>query len=145
MVPISLGTGTKTTPFESLKGTPGDVLHDLHAEVLARRGARRWLAQRIALETQCEKRGEPSSGGILDGIPPILVRDPETQSWKLKEGIKVWWYVSTLPCESRVAIFKSCCLRQLTSGFSSLLQVENAQHPHWRGVELERMGALSTQ
>lgn len=102
VIPISLGTGTKTTPYENLKGTPGDVLHDLHAEVLARRGARRWLAQRIAVEARWEKQRQEGQGDadvILDGLPLLLQKRGVDQRWQLREGIKVWWYVSTLPCE----------------------------------------------
>ncbi|PWN22818.1 hypothetical protein BCV69DRAFT_310328 [Microstroma glucosiphilum] len=101
VIPIALGTGTKTTPYENLKGTPGDVLHDLHAEVLARRGARRWLAQRIAVEagwTKQREEGQDETGVLLDGLPLLLQKRSDNQIWQLREGIKVWWYVSTLPC-----------------------------------------------
>lgn len=104
---ISLGTGTKTTPYENIKGTPGDVLHDLHAEVLARRGARRWLAQRIAVEARWTKQrseGQGDTEAVLDGLPLLLQQTNEDQRWQLREGIKVWWYFSTLPCKSQFSM-----------------------------------------
>ncbi|CDS01105.1 hypothetical protein [Sporisorium scitamineum] len=49
---VSLATGLKCLPYTSLP-LNGDVLHDQHAEVLARRGARQWLLQRL----ECQVKG----------------------------------------------------------------------------------------
>ena len=41
---VSMATGTKCASFER-RGARGVVIADAHAEVLARRGARRWLGE----------------------------------------------------------------------------------------------------
>ncbi len=90
---ISLATGLKCQPYTSLPPN-GDVLHDQHAEVLARRGARLWLLNRLQYEAKSRgKEGEvrvfedAKSGG-----------ESSRKRWRLAEGVKVHLYVSTLPC-----------------------------------------------
>lgn len=100
VLPIALGTGTKTLPYEAVRSVPGDALHDSHAEVLARRGARRWIAERIMLEASMGGEPEDQQDAQLDGIPRLFQRDDATRRWRLKSNVKVWWYISTLPCES---------------------------------------------
>lgn len=79
---ISLGTGVKVLPAARLPPL-GDTVHDCHAEVLARRGFRRWLlSEAIRLA-----RGEAHSG--------VLVRTGEV--FALAPGVEVWLYVSALP------------------------------------------------
>ncbi|KAG9050016.1 hypothetical protein FS837_007995, partial [Tulasnella sp. UAMH 9824] len=82
---ISLGTGTKCLPEVKLPPN-GDLLHDSHAEVLARRGAIRWLYEEIVRW----KQGQGSSDWIE--------RDEEHGLFDLKRGVQVHMYVSTLPC-----------------------------------------------
>lgn len=84
---ISLATGLKCLPYTSLPPN-GDVLHDQHAEVLARRGARLWLLQRLQQETQSSIQGEDSIFEEVNGEP----------KHRLREGVRVHLYVSTLPC-----------------------------------------------
>lgn len=80
---IALGTGSKCLPSNRLPKL-GNALHDSHAEVMARRAAVRWIYQEIlgagAASLWIEKR-EDGSG-----------------KWKMREGVRVWMYVSTLPC-----------------------------------------------
>ncbi|KAF9500181.1 adenosine deaminase/editase [Pleurotus eryngii] len=80
---ISLATGTKCLPDIKLPRT-GDVLHDSHAEVLARRGAVRWfLEEAIRLYEGTESKWiVRSDGGVF----------------QLKDEVVVRFYVSTLPC-----------------------------------------------
>ncbi|KAF8679620.1 Adenosine-deaminase (editase) domain [Rhizoctonia solani] len=71
---ISLGTGAKCLPFNKLPKS-GEALHDSHAEVLARRGAIRWLYSHLLSgesEWVCDRR--------------------------LRRATQVWMYISTLPC-----------------------------------------------
>lgn len=65
----------------------GDILHDSHAEVLARRGAIRWIYEEVLRWRQ----GKESSDWIE--------RDGEDGLFGLKPGVQVYMYVSTLPCE----------------------------------------------
>ncbi|CAE6490469.1 unnamed protein product, partial [Rhizoctonia solani] len=70
---VSLGTGAKCLPSAKLPKS-GEALHDSHAEVLARRAAVRWVYGQLANESEW----------VVDQ--------------KLREGVEVWMYVSTLPC-----------------------------------------------
>ncbi|KIS66157.1 tRNA-specific adenosine deaminase [Mycosarcoma maydis] len=83
---ISLATGLKCLPF-TLLPAHGDVLHDQHAEVLARRGARSWLLHRLEQEVD--------SGELK------LFQEAEAKAgkrWRLSQGVRLHLYVSTLPC-----------------------------------------------
>jgi tRNA-specific adenosine deaminase 1 len=99
---LALGAGAKCLPAGRLP-TRGDALHDSHAEVIARRGAVRWLleeAQRAAAHRHQDARGSsPSSasasawlsaceGSQEDGRPVFALRD----------GVRLWMYASTVPC-----------------------------------------------
>lgn len=84
-IPIALATGVKCQPFCRIS-PHGDVLHDSHAEVLARRAARAWLLERISAESQQE----------FGDIPPIFCRT--NSRWRLSDSASLHWYVSTLPC-----------------------------------------------
>ncbi|KAG9014290.1 hypothetical protein FRB90_005468 [Tulasnella sp. 427] len=84
---ISLGTGTKCLP-ESKLPPNGDILHDSHAEVLARRGAIRWLYEEILRWTKNGERSDWVERGEKD----------EGELFRLKPGIQAHMYVSTLPC-----------------------------------------------
>ncbi|KAG8948819.1 hypothetical protein FRC04_009283 [Tulasnella sp. 424] len=82
---ISLGAGTKCLPQAKLPPN-GDILHDSHAEVVARRGAIRWIYEEVLRW----KQGKESSDWIE--------RDGEDGVFGLKPGVQVYMYVSTLPC-----------------------------------------------
>ena len=89
---ISLATGLRCLPYASLP-LNGDVLHDQHAEVLARRGARHWLLTRV----HHEARLDPSHHTrIFEPIPVHGAR--ASPRWSLRQGVKLHLYVSTLPC-----------------------------------------------
>ena len=103
----------------------GDILHDSHSEVLTRRGVRKWLCERLKKEIQIYPEillgAMNSQGGrrlgeqeevekvLIEGLPrifePTILNDTngetkdEDQRFKLRDGIKTWFYVSTLPCE----------------------------------------------
>ncbi|KAH8830579.1 hypothetical protein DL96DRAFT_1460829 [Flagelloscypha sp. PMI_526] len=82
---ISLATGTKCLPASKYP-ICGEALHDSHAEVLARRGAIRWFLEEI-LRTR-------TSGQVSQWIDPAH----DGVKWNLKPSVRVWLYVSTLPC-----------------------------------------------
>ena len=81
---ISLGTGSKCLPASKLQ-SGGDLVHDSHAEILARRGAIRFLLEEIGREVV--------NSGRSDWIKLVRGR------FELKEGTKVYLYVSTPPCK----------------------------------------------
>ncbi|KAI0761707.1 adenosine deaminase/editase [Irpex lacteus] len=80
---ISLGSGSKCLPASKL-GHGGDLVHDSHAEVLARRGAVRFLMEEVhrAADTTRGSRWLEWSEG----------------KYRLRDGVKVHLYVSTPPC-----------------------------------------------
>ncbi|KAI6128449.1 adenosine deaminase/editase [Pisolithus croceorrhizus] len=82
---IGLATGCKCLPKNRLP-EQGDALHDSHAEVLARRCARRWLLEEIQRYV--------TSGGLSRW----LVKDESDAKFRIKEGVQVIMYISTLPC-----------------------------------------------
>ena len=83
---ISFATGSKCLPTNRFSKT-GDALHDSHAEVLARRGAARWLME----EVRRASVGQQDSAWLLKG---------SGGKYSLKEGVHTHLYVSTVPCKS---------------------------------------------
>ncbi|KAF9246899.1 hypothetical protein BU15DRAFT_84498 [Melanogaster broomeanus] len=81
---IALATGCKCLPKDRLP-EQGDALHDSHAEVLARRCARRWVLEEIGRFV------------ARDGQSRWLARDREGM-FGLKEGVQLIMYISTPPC-----------------------------------------------
>lgn len=84
---VALGSGSKCLAQSHLLGLNGDCLHDSHAEVLARRGVMVWLL----LEMQKIRTDSHFTSRWLD-------RDGAGVKFKLKEGVAVHMYVSSLPC-----------------------------------------------
>ena len=84
ITPISLATGSKCLPATRLSAN-GDAVHDSHAEVLARRGAIRWLMEEICRSTQRSSE---------------WLERKKTGKWGLKTGVSLHMYISTLPCEN---------------------------------------------
>lgn len=83
---ISLATGSKCLPTTRFPET-GDALHDSHAEVLARRGAVRWLME----EVRRASAGQQGSAWLLKA---------SDGKYSLKDGVHTHMYVSTVPCKS---------------------------------------------
>lgn len=84
---VSLATGLKCVSYTQVVQSHGDVVHDSHAEVLARRGARLWLLSRLEHE-----RGAQTDCG------PRLYEPAHDGRWKLATDVRLHLYVSTLPC-----------------------------------------------
>jgi tRNA-specific adenosine deaminase 1 len=83
---ISLGSGSKCLPTQRLQHG-GELVHDSHAEILARRGASRFFMEEV--------------GNVLKAQPsPWIEREEGNRGkFKLREGIKLHLYVSTPPCK----------------------------------------------
>lgn len=83
---VSLGTGMKATPNEQLDKANGQVLHDMHAEVLAIRGFNRFLI---------EECGKLISGG---GSKYVFKKGNDSHLFRLDPGVAIAMYVSEPPC-----------------------------------------------
>lgn len=91
---ISLATGVKALAYDSIS-LQGDLVHDSHAEVLARRGARTWLLARLVGEVKA-----PSDYTEVDGISRLF--EPVSKGrWRCKAEAKLHLYCSTFPCTSQ--------------------------------------------
>lgn len=78
-------TGLKALPHSKLP-IHGDVLHDSHAEIIARRGLKVWLYRQVEL--------------AIKGDGTSMLEKKEDESWGLREGSNLGLWISTLPCES---------------------------------------------
>lgn len=119
---LSLGAGAKCLPACRLPER-GDALHDSHAEVIARRGAVRWLLEEVQRDARA--RGRARARAQLAGGPAAPAgRDAHsefedsgldsgsgssTSTWvcprpdgryALRDNVRLWMYVSTVPCTS---------------------------------------------
>jgi tRNA-specific adenosine deaminase 1 len=83
---VSMATGTKCASFER-RGARGVVIADAHAEVLARRGARRWLGE----EARAAREGRESAFEIVDGGGGEV-------KYALRRGFEFVVYCSQSPC-----------------------------------------------
>ena len=79
---IALGTGTKALPGNKYCLT-GSVVHDCHAEIIARRSLLRWLYKQLVTAN------EPHSYAIRNG--------EEGMPFKLRP-FELWLYISQAPC-----------------------------------------------
>jgi hypothetical protein len=78
---LALGTGTRILPGKKYCLT-GSVVHDCHAEIIARRSLLRWLYKQLATA------GEPQSYAVRsEGKTPFIFRPFE-----------LWMYCSRAPC-----------------------------------------------
>ncbi|GAA5834686.1 hypothetical protein JCM11251_003632 [Rhodosporidiobolus azoricus] len=84
---VSIGTGLKALPHARLP-VHGDVLHDSHAEVIARRGFQLWLLEEL------ENTGHEEEDSLLHRVDG----NKGDVEWQLKEDWRVGLYISTLPC-----------------------------------------------
>ncbi|KAG2636942.1 tRNA-specific adenosine deaminase TAD1 isoform X2 [Panicum virgatum] len=78
---LSMGTGTKCLGASRLSGR-GDLVHDAHAEVIARRALIRLLYSEI-------DRG---------ASPEWLVASEDGGRWRLRDGHSLHLYITQLPC-----------------------------------------------
>lgn len=89
----SLATGVKAQPLSNLS-SHGDVLHDCHAEVLARRSARAWLLQRLLDEVR--SNGSDGSSRPQDAV--FRQSANNDCPYELAPNVSLHLYCSTLAC-----------------------------------------------
>ena len=90
---IALATGCKCLPEDRLP-EQGDALHDSHAEVLARRSARRWFLHEIRRYV------------VRGGHSQWLARDHDGM-FRLQHGVQMIMYISTPPCKTMLFYSRS--------------------------------------
>lgn len=88
-------TGLKVLPHAKLP-LQGDVLHDSHAEIIARRGLKLYLFNQLA-SALTEEESILSRAVGKDG-------DQDKEGWRLKEGLFLAMYISILPCQSTTSL-----------------------------------------
>ncbi|XP_019465120.1 PREDICTED: tRNA-specific adenosine deaminase 1-like isoform X2 [Lupinus angustifolius] len=100
---VALGTGTKCIG-RSLLRPCGDVVHDSHAEVVARRALIRFLYTQIQhLNETCSKH-IPTNGSkrfkVNDDDVPFQLDSEclDKRKYTMKRGWKLHMYISQLPC-----------------------------------------------
>ncbi|XP_004510811.1 tRNA-specific adenosine deaminase TAD1 isoform X2 [Cicer arietinum] len=100
---VALGTGTKCIG-RSLLRPFGDVVHDSHAEVIARRALIRFFYTQIQYLSETSNKSAPSSGGKrLKVDDSNLAFELDTgclnrRKYTLRKGWKLHMYISQLPC-----------------------------------------------
>ena len=107
LVLLSLGAGAKCLPACRLPKR-GDALHDSHAEVIARRGAVRWLLEEVQRDARARARTQPGPAGRdADSEPEDSGSGSGSSTWvcprpdglyALRDNVHLWMYVSTVPC-----------------------------------------------
>jgi tRNA-specific adenosine deaminase 1 len=102
---LSLGAGVKCLPASRLP-IRGDALHDSHAEVIARRGAIRWLLEEVQRDAQAQGQNEhPTSTPASVSVSKsawVCARDDGL--YVLRDNAHLWMYASTVPCAYRTII-----------------------------------------
>ena len=107
---LSLGTGAKCLP-EARLPKHGEALHDSHAEVIARRGAIRWLLEEVQRDARARARA-PGTGTEPVRGESSFVSESESEfefestwvyarsdgSYALRDDVQLWMYASTVPC-----------------------------------------------
>ena len=112
---LSLGAGVKCLPAHRLPRR-GDALHDSHAEVIARRGAIRWLLEEVQRNARARgqraraqddeeegegkgsrsRSGSESAGAEADADAWVCARADGL--YALRDDVQLWMYASTVPC-----------------------------------------------
>lgn len=90
---VALGAGSKVVPTCRRRGG-GKEVWDLHAEMLAGRGGRRWLLDEVI---RAMANGE-SRWIERKGQDEMYEGKGIVGKWRLKEGVQIHLYISTLPC-----------------------------------------------
>ena len=92
---VSVGSGTRCCAG-SVISCSGDVIHDTHAEIMARRG----LIHFLMCNLKCYFNGE-TAGDMFEEFDDIL---------RIREGFKFHLYISHAPCgDSAIFVRYICC------------------------------------
>ena len=96
-------TGLKVIPNSQYRPR-GDGLHDSHAEVIARRSLLRWFYSQLEL-AQAGKVSHLERGDFYDATGDVSgAGEGAERRWRLKEGLLLGMYISTLPCTSSISL-----------------------------------------
>lgn len=132
---ISLGTGSKCLPENRLPAC-GDALHDSHAEVLARRGVVRWLAQEVLRDCAVDERApDTCQGTSTSGGRSLWIcrKSCGSGKYRLRDGVRLVLYVSTVPCKVRPPLEQRMssthCRHRLHSTCSNHMFSKAETHP----------------
>lgn len=87
---VALGTGTKCLGGAA-RSASGHLLHDSHAEVLARRALMKWLYAELELATQ-EREAQS------DAKSSAVTYDSADKAFRLRDGLQLHMFVSQPPC-----------------------------------------------
>ena len=90
---VSMATGTKCASFDR-RGARGAVIADAHAEVLAKRGARRWLGE----EARAAREGRESAFEVVNGGGGGCDGGGGEIKYALRRGFEFAVYCSQSPC-----------------------------------------------
>lgn len=96
---LTLATGTKCVG-DDLIDPLGCVVHDSHAEVLARRALLRLLMDQVAVLQQSNDNINPDTANSSLIIESNKISSPDTtlHPFKMKEGLELYLYISDSPC-----------------------------------------------
>ncbi|KAH9991441.1 hypothetical protein BJV77DRAFT_1060715 [Russula vinacea] len=156
---LSLGAGVKCLPAHRLP-RHGDALHDSHAEVIARRGAIRWLLEEVQRDARARGRGqdraraqnenENEEGSRFESV------EAEADAWvcagadglyALRDDVQLWMYASTVPCgDASMGMLASTQDPEVSARMDALVRPHLPPDAPSRGREgYARLGALRTK
>jgi tRNA-specific adenosine deaminase 1 len=124
---LSLGAGVKCLPASRLP-VRGDALHDSHAEVIARRGAIRWLLEEVQRDAQAQGQNEHSTPTpAVSASKSAWVCARNDGLYVLRNNVRLWMYASTVPCTYARSFHSHSQLRAFSLLPFSFL---GSTHPH---------------
>ncbi|GAA5873946.1 hypothetical protein JCM1840_000239 [Sporobolomyces johnsonii] len=127
VVCVSLGTGLKALPHANLP-VHGDVLHDSHAEIIAKRGFRLWIYAQI-------------HRALSGDDEAYLVRAED--GWSIRTGWEVGLWVSTLPCGDASTYALSLASPSSSSSIPDLSLPSPSLHPSL--VQAASLGLITSR
>eukprot|EP01040_Poterioochromonas_malhamensis_P014998 gene14998-16700_t len=132
---VSLATGTKCVG-EELIDKQGHIIHDSHAEVIARRGFLRYLLELLLLlETT------PSLENEL--LCPLMRKNPESlkEGYKIKHNWLFYLYISDSPCGD-ACIYPSISGEMCFTGAKLAAMIEDRSCPHYDSASSKALGSI---
>lgn len=140
---LSVGAGTKfARAAQVFADTHGQCMRDCHAEVLARRGFKRFLRR----ELQC--RIEACEGGRDAGTDLLAPPSQHGGPWTLQPGVSLHLYSSSAPCGNASIRRWAKCDSVSPDAHCTGMQVPEALHPKLQVLKhahAEGMMALSVK